>query len=53
MIMFAFRELSVMDTHFYVEYEIPPMQTFCHDLQYSLLSLHKKIKYTAAGCVQA
>lgn len=42
-----------MDTHFYVEYEIPPMQTFCHDLQYSLLSLHKKIKYTAAGCVQA
>lgn len=53
MIKFAFGELSVMDTHFYVEYEIPPMQTFCHDLQYCMLSLYKKTKYTAAGRVQA
>lgn len=42
-----------MDTRFYGEYESPSMQTFCHDLQYSLLSLYKKTKYTAAGRVQA
>ncbi len=42
-----------MDTHFYGEYESPSMQTFCHDLQHSLLSLYKKRKYTAAGHVQA
>lgn len=50
---FAFRELSVMDTHFYVEYEISPMQTFCRDLHYCMLSLYKRTKYTAAGRVQA
>lgn len=37
---FALRELSVMDTHFYVEYENSPLQTFCHDLEYSLLSFY-------------